>query len=190
MKSSESTPRNPGNIRASKKPGAVHRGLWRWSRLLRRLPGVRRNLAYAGGALVLSVSFLAVALDPKWAFVAAGVLLLFAAWYAAPDSWRVRLLPASWLPPATAEDMQRTWEAKEWGRTRYKFDWRYSEADETIWLEGKPRDEGGGMWCDVRGPDGPPRGPGNASRTKPLARLVEPAHMPGRTRNASGRYGH
>ena len=115
---------------------------------------MRRNLAYAGGALVLSVSFLAVALDPKWAFVAAGVLLLFAAWYAAPDSWRVRLLPASWLPPATAEDMQRTWEAKEWGRTRYKFDWRYSEADETIWLEGKPRDEGGGMWCDVRGPDG------------------------------------
>jgi hypothetical protein len=115
---------------------------------------MRRNLAYAGGALVLSASFLAVALDPKWAFLAAAVLLLIAGWYAAPDSWRARLLPAKWFPPASSEAIQRTLEAKQWGRSRYMFDCRYSEPDETIWLHGRPRDEGGGMWCEVRDPEG------------------------------------
>jgi hypothetical protein len=55
--------------------------------LLRRLLANARNLAYAGGALVLSAAFLAVALNPKWAFLAAALLLLIAGWYAAlpPD---------------------------------------------------------------------------------------------------------
>lgn len=115
---------------------------------------MQRNLGYAGGALVLSVSFLAVALDTRWAFVAAGVLLLIAAWYAAPDSWRARMLPAKWLPPAPREAIQRVVEAKEWGRARYKFTWQYSEDEGAILLHGKPRDKDAGTWCDVRGPDG------------------------------------